>query len=76
MSILTGLVPAQSAAYLRTLPSIRERCSRVHELAKQGRLEYFDYTPEEEEQVVKFCLGIIQVSLEIAQCPFAVLTIV
>lgn len=60
---VTRLAPAQSAAYLKTLPSIRERCSRVYELGKQARLQYFDYVPEKEEQVVRFCLDIIRVSL-------------
>ncbi|KAG9082062.1 hypothetical protein FRC06_005261, partial [Ceratobasidium sp. 370] len=48
-----------TVAYLRTLPSIRERCSRVHALAQEGKLEYFDYHPEKEGEVVKFCAGII-----------------
>ncbi|KAF8747498.1 hypothetical protein RHS02_00097, partial [Rhizoctonia solani] len=47
-------------AYLRTLPSIRERCSRVHDLAKEGKLEYFDYHPEKEKDVVEFCAKIIE----------------
>lgn len=50
-----------TVAYLRTLPSIRERCSRVHALAQEGKLEYFDYHPKKEEDVVKFCAGIIEV---------------
>jgi hypothetical protein len=49
-----------TAAYLRTLPSIRERCGRVFELAKQGKLEYFEYHPEKEADVVTFCTQIIQ----------------
>ncbi|KAG8742420.1 hypothetical protein FRC10_001554 [Ceratobasidium sp. 414] len=49
-----------TVAYLRTLPSIRERCSRVHALAQVGKLEYFDYHPEKENDVVKFCAGIIE----------------
>ena len=58
-----ALSPEAQISYLRSLPSIRERCTRVHELAKQGRLEYFDYHPEKEDEVVKFCIGIIQVSV-------------
>ncbi|TFK45669.1 DUF1688-domain-containing protein [Heliocybe sulcata] len=53
------LTPQQTAAYLRTLPSIRERCGRVHDLAKQGRLEYFEYNPEKEADVANFCADII-----------------
>ncbi|KAI9511379.1 DUF1688-domain-containing protein [Russula earlei] len=46
--------------YLRTLPSIRERCGRVHDLAKQDKLQYFVYHPEKEEDVINFCIRIIQ----------------
>jgi hypothetical protein len=49
------------AAYLCTPQAIRERCGRVYELAKQGKLHYFDYHPEKEKDVVEFCLGIIKV---------------
>lgn len=62
MNMLVNMTVSQHAAYLRTLPSIRERCTRVHELAKQGLLEYFDYIPQREDQVVKYCIDIIQVS--------------
>lgn len=55
--------PQLTAAYLRTLPAIRERCTRVHELAKQGKLEYFEYHPENEDAVAGFCVGIIQVGI-------------
>ncbi|KAL5520644.1 hypothetical protein ACEPAF_2645 [Sanghuangporus sanghuang] len=50
----------QKIAYLRTLPSIRERCSKVHALATQNKLHYFEYHPEKEEDAVVFCLDIIQ----------------
>ncbi|KZT22894.1 DUF1688-domain-containing protein [Neolentinus lepideus HHB14362 ss-1] len=53
------LTPQQTAAYLRTLPSIRERCGRVYELAKQGKLEFFEYHPEKEVDVASFCVDII-----------------
>ncbi|GJJ14595.1 hypothetical protein Clacol_008861 [Clathrus columnatus] len=52
--------PQGAAAYLKTLPAIRERCSRVHDLAKQGKLEYFDYAPDKEDQVAEFCVNIIK----------------
>ena len=47
--------------YLRSLPSVRDRCSKVFEVAKSGNLEFFDYHPEHEETVAKFCVEIIQV---------------
>jgi hypothetical protein len=61
---LGGTVPAsQTAQYLRTLPAIRERCGRVHELAKNGKLQYFDYYPEKEIDVAKFCISLMKVSV-------------
>jgi hypothetical protein len=53
--------PSQVAAYLRTLPAIRERCSQVFELGKAGKLEYFAYHPEKEESVAEFCDSLIEV---------------
>ena len=53
--------PSTAAAYLRTLPAIRERCGRVHALAKEGKLEYFDYHPEKEQGAAAFYAEIIKV---------------
>lgn len=53
--------PQGVATYLKTLPAIRERCSKVYDLAKQGKLEYFDYAPDKEDQVAEFCVSIIKV---------------
>ncbi|KAI8980595.1 hypothetical protein BD414DRAFT_579468 [Trametes punicea] len=52
--------PDQTAAYLCTLPAIRERCGRVHALAQSGELEYFDYHPEKERDAAAFCVNIIK----------------
>ena len=65
MNILGELTPQLTAAYLRTLPAIRERCSRVHDLATQGKLQFFDYHPEREAEVAAFCLNIIKVCMTI-----------
>jgi Protein of unknown function (DUF1688). len=62
MNITSEIPLQQTAAYLRTLPAIRERCRRVFDIAKQGTLEYFDYHPEKEPDVTAFCMGIIKVS--------------
>jgi len=56
--------PSMQAAYLRTIPAIRERCSKVHALAQQGNLDYFDYNPAQESSAVNYCLEIMKVSLE------------
>ena len=62
MPLLTqSLMPELKAKYLLTLPAIRDRCSQVHDLARQGKLEYFEYHPENEDKVADFCLQIIQV---------------
>ena len=58
---ITHTSPAQTATYLRTLPAIRERCGRVHDLAMKGKLDYFDYHPEKEADVSRFCIGIMKV---------------
>ncbi|KAH8112393.1 DUF1688-domain-containing protein [Phellopilus nigrolimitatus] len=50
----------QKIQYLRTLPAIRERCNKVHTLAQEGKLEYFEYHPEKEAGAVNFCTKIIQ----------------
>lgn len=63
--MLTSLTPEQTAAYLRTLPAIRERCSRVHALAREGKLQYFYYHPEKEDDVASFCIEIMKVRTEI-----------
>jgi hypothetical protein len=52
---------AQIASYLRTLPAIRERCGRVHALAQDGKLQYFDYHPEKEADVAEFCESLMKV---------------
>ncbi|CAE6474930.1 hypothetical protein ACGC1H_006220 [Rhizoctonia solani] len=60
MNISSVFSIESTVTYLRTLPSIRDRCSRVHDLAQQGKLEYFDYHPEKEKEVVEFCAKIIE----------------
>jgi hypothetical protein len=49
------------ALYLLTLPAIRDRCSKVHDLAKQDKLQYFSYHPENEDKAVNTCIKIIKV---------------
>ena len=61
--------PEQTAAYLRTLPAIRERCGRVHALAQKGALEYFDYHPEKERDAAAFCVEIIKVLIHLTVLP-------
>ncbi|KAF5374099.1 hypothetical protein D9615_008836 [Tricholomella constricta] len=60
---------ASTPDYLRTLPAIRENCTRVHDLAKQGKLEYFDYHPDKEVDVAAFCIDIIKATrLRLSLC--------
>lgn len=60
MNLNTAPSPKAQAAYLLTLPAVRERCTRVFDLAKQGKLEHFDYHPENESHVVDYCASIIK----------------
>jgi len=62
-----GLTLKAKAEYLRTLPSIRERCGRVHDLASKDKLEYFTYHPEKEKDVVEFCISIMRVCRPLGQ---------
>jgi hypothetical protein len=52
----------QQAAYLQSLPAIRERCALVFNLAKDGKLEYWEYHAEKENEVIDYCANVIQVS--------------
>lgn len=45
--------------YLRSLPSIRARCSRVFELAEAGRLDYWDLDLTKEASIVDFVCELI-----------------
>lgn len=51
-----------TSEYLRTLPAIRERCSKVFALGQQGKLEYFNYHADKEPDVIDYCTNIIKVS--------------
>lgn len=62
MNISATLSLEQKATYLLTLPAIRERCGLVYEQAKLGKLDYFDYHPEKEADVVAACSKIMEVS--------------
>lgn len=72
--MFASLTPEQTAAYLRTLPAIRERCSRVHALAQDGKLEYFEYHPENEDAVASFCIDIMKVRARNTLIPGGFLT--
>ena len=52
----------EQAAYLQTLPAIRERCADVFDLAQDGKLKYWEYHVEKEIEVIDYCAKIIQVS--------------
>ncbi|PWZ00558.1 DUF1688-domain-containing protein [Testicularia cyperi] len=55
---MSNTVPAE-VAYLRTLPSIRERCSKIFAAAEDGKLTYFTYDPTKEAEVAEYCGKII-----------------
>ncbi|KAH9474885.1 Uracil catabolism protein 4 [Psilocybe cubensis] len=60
MNLGTEIPASQTAIYLRTLPAIRERCGRIHALAQEGKLEYFEYHPEKEVEVARFCVQLMK----------------
>ncbi|KAG9313670.1 DUF1688-domain-containing protein [Chiua virens] len=53
--------PRAQAMSLRTLPAIRARCARVHDLAEKGALQYFDYYPGRLDAVIEFCASIMEI---------------
>lgn len=55
-------------SYLRTLPAVRERCSKVYKLAQEGQLEYFELHEDKLAEVVDFCGKIITVSCSTFCC--------
>ncbi|EJD42078.1 DUF1688-domain-containing protein [Auricularia subglabra TFB-10046 SS5] len=59
MLLAATQTPEATAAYLRTLPAVRERCARVFELAKQDKLQHFVFNESKEADVVQFCCEII-----------------
>lgn len=63
MSLNANFSTQEKIEYLRTLPAIRERCGRVHDLAKQGKLQYFEYHPDKETDAADYCSKIIKVCL-------------
>jgi hypothetical protein len=40
----------------------------MHDLATKGRLSYFDYNPEKEDEVVDFCKRVIEVRAAVISC--------
>ena len=65
MNLSAQLDATQTARYLRTLPAVRQRCGAVHALAVEGKLDYFDYHPEKEDDVADFCIKIMKVAAEL-----------
>jgi hypothetical protein len=50
---------ASKIAYLRSLPSIRERCAKVFALAEQGKLDYWTLDLTQESKIVDFVCELI-----------------
>ncbi|KAK0451467.1 hypothetical protein EV421DRAFT_1033898 [Armillaria borealis] len=59
MNISADLSLPQQAQYLQTLPAIHERCGRVLDLVKQGKLQYLDYHADKDGVITEFCSRII-----------------
>jgi hypothetical protein len=52
-----------AAGYLRSIHSVRERCTLVFEKAKKNDLNHFDVDWDKMDQTVKWVEGIIKVSV-------------
>lgn len=50
------------AAYLKSIYAVRDRCSIVHERAKQNRLLHFDVDMSKFKDTAQFVVSIIKVS--------------
>lgn len=50
---------AETIDYLRSLPAVRERSSKVYELAKSGELDHWDFDEGKLDDVVEFCGGLL-----------------
>jgi len=50
---------ADTIAYLRSLPSIRERCGRVFALAEADKLDYWTLDLAQQDKIVEFVCGLI-----------------
>ena len=51
------------AAYLKSIYAVRERCSIVHEKAKQNKLLHFDVDMAKFKDTAQFVVSIIKVSI-------------
>jgi len=54
-------------AYLRSLDAVRDRSKQVFDLVVAGKADHWDWHEENLDDVVKYCLNIIQVSSELQQ---------
>ncbi|KAF8740912.1 hypothetical protein AX14_006660 [Amanita brunnescens Koide BX004] len=46
--------------YLTSLEAVRERCNKVFGLAKENKLQYFNYNEEREVSVAEFCITLLK----------------
>lgn len=53
-------VAQEQIAYLRSLPSIRERCSRVFKLALEDKLDYWSIDMSKQDDIVGFVCSLIE----------------
>jgi hypothetical protein len=51
-------------AYLRSLDAVRDRSKQVFDLVVQGKADHWDWHEEKLDDVVNYCLKIIQVNNE------------
>jgi len=54
-------------AYLRSLDAVRDRSQQVFDLAVQGKADHWDWHEEKLDDVVNYCLKIIQVNMNLSR---------
>ena len=50
----------QVITYLRSLDAVHDRCQQVFELAENGQVDHWVYSPEKLGDVVDYCVKLIQ----------------
>lgn len=51
----------EQIAYLQSLPSVRERCTKVYALAEQDKLDFWELDASKTADIVEFCCSLIKV---------------
>jgi hypothetical protein len=56
---------SETVSYIRSLPAIRERCSKVYKLAQDDKLDHWTLNADREDDVLDYCARIIKVCSDV-----------